>query len=89
MKLEHWLRRHNARIEATRREFDRQYGFVKKLYRQHHWAIWFGDPQLCMVKGGYNDLGRWKEFGGTLDRPSPPAGLRIGSAPWPEGFPDE
>lgn len=24
-------------------------------------------------KGGHNDLGRWKQFGGTLDRPPPPA----------------
>lgn len=24
-------------------------------------------------KGGWNDLSRWKQFGGTLDRPPPPA----------------
>lgn len=24
-------------------------------------------------KGGHNDLSRWRQFGGTLDRPAPPA----------------
>jgi hypothetical protein len=24
-------------------------------------------------KGGYNDLSRWKQFGGGLERPAPPA----------------
>lgn len=25
---------------------------------------------------GVNDLGRWKQFGGTLERPAPPAPLK-------------
>jgi hypothetical protein len=29
-------------------------------------------PKVSPSKGGSNDLSRWKQFGGTLDRPAPP-----------------
>lgn len=35
------------------------------------------DPDLQPIKGGYNDLSRWKAFGGTLDRPAPPAPIHV------------
>jgi hypothetical protein len=31
------------------------------------------DPNLQPVKGGRNDLRRWRAFGGTLERPAAPA----------------
>lgn len=30
-------------------------------------------PDAVPHKGGHNDLSRWKKFGGTLERPAPPA----------------
>ena len=31
------------------------------------------------AKGGHNDLSRWRAFGGTLDRPSPPGRMICGA----------
>lgn len=39
--------------------------YAKRSLRDGYFQIPF--------KGGWNDLRRWKSFGGTLDRPPPPA----------------
>lgn len=31
------------------------------------------EEPIVAYKGGHNDLGRWKQFGGTLERPQSPA----------------
>jgi len=30
-------------------------------------------------KGGHNDLRQWKQFGGKLERPAPPAPIHAGA----------